>query len=141
MLALLPWLLLQLAPAPMDVIRDPVVLDFCRLLVRKAASERFQEQGAFVARTKEGTLYFVVWAPGEEKNLLRWRGRFPAGTIAIVHTHPAWQPDASKLDRRAARRAGVPVYVLTPARISRTTGEASAIVMADWMTADGAAIQ
>lgn len=134
MLPIVASLLLQIAAAqPPELIRDPVVLDFCRLLIRKATTERSREQGAFVVRTADGTLYFVVWPPSEEKDMLRWHGRFPDGTIAIVHTHPPWLPAPSKLDMRAARGARVPVYVLTVTSISKTTGDGSEVVLErDW---------
>lgn len=118
-----------------DLIHDPVVLDFCRVLARKAIAERHREQGAFVVRTG-GLLYFVAWPPSEEKEVLRWYGRFPEGTVAIVHTHPPWYPAASPIDLRAARGANIPVYVLTPYGIARTTGGASSVVMeGDWLRA------
>jgi hypothetical protein len=120
-----------------DLIHDPVVLDFSRVLARKAISERHREQGAFVVRTA-GLLYFVAWPPSEEKEVLRWYGRFPEGTVAIVHTHPPWHPAASPLDIRAARGAKIPVYVITPYGIAKTTGGASEVVLeGDWMDAVG----
>jgi proteasome lid subunit RPN8/RPN11 len=134
MLTILLSILVATASQPgTDLIRDPVVLSFCRGLVRKAMVERFREQGAFVVRTIEGTLYFVVWPPSEENDVLRWYGRFPDGTVAIVHTHPPWLQAASKIDMRAARGAGIPVYVITLSAISKTTGEPSEVVMkGDW---------
>lgn len=72
--------------------------------------------------------YFVTWPPGEEGDKLRWHRRFPKGTVAIVHTHPAWVKEPSRLDVRAARRSGIPVYVVTKTRISKTTGDVSVVV-------------
>ncbi|HEX7677088.1 MAG TPA: hypothetical protein VF713_03115 [Thermoanaerobaculia bacterium] len=116
------------AIASSELVANPIVLAFCRTLIRKAAVERYAEQGAFVVRT-QGILYFVVWPPGAEKDMLRWYGRFPDGTIAIVHTHPPWIPQASNLDLNAARGAHIPVYVLTPFRISKTAGGPSEVVI------------
>ncbi len=116
------------AIASSELVANPIVLAFCRTLIRKAAVERYSEQGAFVVRT-QGMLYFVVWPPSAEKDMLRWYGRFPDGTIAIVHTHPPWMPQASKLDLNAARRAHIPIYVLTPFKISKTAGGPSEVVM------------
>lgn len=127
-------LLLQIDAATPELMRDPAVLAFSAMLVRKARMERFGEQGAFVVRTEDGTLYFVMWPPSTDKDRLRWYGRHPEGTIAIVHTHDPWLAEASKIDMRAARSARVPVYVLTPRAISKTTGEASRVVVSgDWM--------
>ncbi len=118
-----------------ELIRNPVVLDFCRVLARKALSQRNAEQGAFVVKTGD-LLYFVAWPPGDERDMLRWYGRFPEGTVAIVHTHPAWLPEASRLDARTAHDAKIPVYVITPFRIAKTSGGATEVVMAgDWITA------
>jgi hypothetical protein len=42
----------------------------------------------------------------------------------------------SKIDMRAARGAGIPVYVLTLSAVSKTTGESSEVVMkGDWFSA------
>lgn len=121
------------SPADPELVHDPVIRGFCDMLMRKATTERFGEQGAFVVRTAEGTLYFVMWPPSGEKDHLRWYGLFPEGTVAVVHTHSPWLPNASKLDMRAARRARIPVYVLTPACITKTNGEGSEVVMeGDW---------
>jgi len=114
-------LALEAAPAP-DLVDEPAVAEFCRLLLDKATAERFHEQGAFVVRTPEGLPYFVTWPAGEDKDHLRWEGRFPEGAIAIVHTHPPWMREPSKLDVRAARRTKLPVYVITPSGIVKTTG-------------------
>jgi proteasome lid subunit RPN8/RPN11 len=138
MLTMLLWMMAATASSQpsTEIIRDPVVLSFCRSLVRKAMTERFREQGAFVVRTIEGTFYFVMWPPGDESDMLRWYGRFPDGTLAIVHTHPPWLQTASQIDMRAARSAGIPVYVITPSAISKTTGESSEVVMkGDWISA------
>ncbi|HYK00421.1 MAG TPA: hypothetical protein VE974_01605 [Thermoanaerobaculia bacterium] len=131
------WLLLEVTGAlgafPAELAHDPVVRDFCRVLLEKAESERYREQGAFVVRTEEGLLYFVTWPPSEEMDKLRWHGRFPKGTVAIVHTHPSWVKDPSRLDVRAARRARIPVYVITKSRISRTDGKEPVVVAeGDW---------
>lgn len=129
-------LLLQIdvAQPRAELMKDPAILAFSRMLVRKARTERFGEQGAFVVRTKDGTLYFVMWPPSSEKDLLRWYGRYPEGTIAIVHTHEPWLAEASKIDMRAARTTRMPVYVLTPLAIAKTTGEPSSVVMSgDWL--------
>jgi proteasome lid subunit RPN8/RPN11 len=121
---ILAALLLQI-----ELAHDPVIVDFCRVLLRKAAAERFREQGAFVVRTPEGMLYFVAWPPSAEKDILRWYGRFPDGTIAILHTHPPTQPHASELDMKAARGAGIPIYMITPRGVEKTTGGPSELVL------------
>jgi len=101
------------ASPDVSLMRDPVVAAFCASLLRKSESERHREQGAFIVRTRDGLLYFVVWPPSEERDTLRWQGRFPEGTIAIVHTHPPWIPRPSKRDVVVAQRSRVPVFVIT----------------------------
>lgn len=130
LIAIVTTLLLGGRETP-DLIDDPIVRSFCRDLAGKSVSDRTREHGAFVVRTSEGLLYFVAWPPSGEKDVLRWHGEFPKGTIAILHTHPAWQRDASELDMRTARRARIPVYVITIFNISKTTGEGSEVVL-DW---------
>jgi proteasome lid subunit RPN8/RPN11 len=126
-------LVIALAGFSADLTDDPLVRDFCRVLLEKAESERHREQGAFVVRTEEGLLYFVTWPPGDDKDHLRWQGQFPRGTVAIVHTHPSWVRNPSKPDIRAARRAQIPVYVITKSQISKTTGEEPVVVVeGDW---------
>ncbi len=134
MFALLASMVLALAGHPTmpsrELIRDPAVLTFCRVLARKAVSERYrQEEGAFVVRTAEGIIYFVAWPPSGEKERLLWYGSFPEGTVAILHTHPAWLPEPSAIDVRTARATHVPVYVITVFRISKTTGDSSGVVV------------
>jgi proteasome lid subunit RPN8/RPN11 len=136
MLAMFVMVMLPIANAAQhagqpELMHDPVIVEFSRVLLKKAASERHHEQGAFVVRTPDGMLYFVAWPPSAESDILRWHGRFPDGTVAIVHTHPPSLPEASKLDMRAARNARIPIYVITPATIAKTTGDASQVVF-EW---------
>ena len=138
MLETFAWLLLSgvlTAPhASADLMREPAVQSFCGVLAREAMADRSREHGAFVVRTDEGMLYFVAWPPSGERQILRWYGRFPKGTVAILHTHPAGSPMPSRLDAVAARGAHVPVYVLTRRMIARTTGEAAEVVIeGDWL--------
>jgi hypothetical protein len=91
------------------------------------------EEAAFVIRDAEGLISFVRWPPAGVKQQARWPGAFPAGTIAIVHTHPNRIPNPSALDERAARRKGIPIYVLTRTKITRTTGGGVEVVVdGDW---------
>jgi proteasome lid subunit RPN8/RPN11 len=127
-------LLLIAGRASAELIRDPVVLSFCRVLARNAIAERSREQGAFVVRTPEGLTYFVAWPRSDERHILRWHGRFPDGTVAILHTHEGWLPEPSKLDRKAASETGIPIYVITPSQISKTIGgESQVVMMGDWL--------
>src|SRR5688572_18930691 len=117
--------LLVLAAVP-DFTADPAARAFLWQMVADARygfSET--EEAAFVVRGADGGISFVRWPRAGVKNQARWPGAFPPGTIAIVHTHPNRIPDPSQLDERAARRKGIPIYVLTRTRITRTTGGAA----------------
>jgi hypothetical protein len=131
MLTLVASLFLQLAatPAPPpDLIEHPDVLSYCRSLVTQSEAKD-HEEGAFVVRNRDGLVYFVPWPPSRLRHMLFWRGRIPEGTIAIVHTHaPPMDGVVSKHDGATARRTGLPVYILTPRRIVKTTGDATAVV-------------
>ncbi|HEV7766628.1 MAG TPA: hypothetical protein VGQ76_16625 [Thermoanaerobaculia bacterium] len=137
MLITFAWLLMQFAQSAgvdVELVHDPAVLSFCRVLVRHANAQRDREHGAFVVRTPEGITYFVAWPPSGEKDVLRWYGRFPEGTVAVLHTHEAWDPQASKIDRRAAQASGIPIYVLTPFQITKTTGGPTrAVISGNWL--------
>lgn len=119
--------------AKADLILDPVVLDFCRLLVNEARAEREMEQAAYVVRTPAGALYFVWWPAAGERNSVEWRGPIPRGAIALVHTHPPWLPMPSRLDMATASRTRLPVYVVTPFLVLKTTGGPAEMVLAgEW---------
>jgi proteasome lid subunit RPN8/RPN11 len=127
---------LPVKAAASDLIHEPVVVSFCEILVRKAKSEREAEQAAFVVRTAGGILYFVWWPANGERNSAQWRGSFPLGTVAIVHTHPPWLPAPSNVDVTTARRTGVPVYVVTRSGISMTSGGPPVtLIEGEWIAA------
>jgi hypothetical protein len=114
--------------APADLVDDPDVLAYCRTLLAKSAADKLNEHGAFVVRTSAGRYYFVRWPPLGRNDLLIWRGRIPAGTVAIIHTHPDMRGSASKYDAMTAQRTRVPVYILTARRIVKTDGEVTTVV-------------
>jgi JAB domain-containing protein similar to deubiquitination enzymes len=94
---------------------------------------RHTEQAAFVVATGGGRLALVRWPDAGEPDTVRWYGRFPAGVMAIVHTHPNWQPLPSNIDIRTAQQAHLPVYVVTATEISKTAGGPAEIVLnGDW---------
>jgi hypothetical protein len=91
------------------------------------------EQAAFVVVNEGGRRSYVRWPQTGVEHRARWVGPFPPRTVAIVHTHPNWTPEPSILDERAAQKRGIPVYVLTRKRITKTTGGTAQVVMeGDW---------
>jgi proteasome lid subunit RPN8/RPN11 len=131
MLTMIATLFLQVAATaapPPDLIEASDVLAYCRTLLAKSASDKFNEHAAFIVRTPEARHYFVPLPSSGRDDLLLWRGRIPKGTVAIVHTHRDMRGAASKLDVMTARRLGIPVYILTARRIVKTDGQVTTVV-------------
>ena len=102
---------------------DPAVLRGFRSMmenVRYGFSE--SEEAAFVVRDADGAFSLVPWTPSGLPDRGIWAGRFPAGVVAIAHTHPNWVPMPSRIDARTARRTGLAVYVVTRFTIVKTGG-------------------
>jgi hypothetical protein len=115
-------------------IDDPAVHGVFAALLRNARYGcSSQEQAAFLIRDARGATFFLRWRGNGELNRAEWDGPLPAGTVAIIHTHPNWLPLPSNRDIRVAREASVPVYVITLTRIARTDGGAPFVVVSgDW---------
>ena len=91
------------------------------------------ESALFVVRNESGGYSFVSWPNAGEPNCARWQGAFPRGTVAIAHTHPNWLPSPSSVDATTAVRCGIPVYVITRTRVTRTDGALTQTVIAgEW---------
>jgi hypothetical protein len=89
-----------------------------------------EEAAAFVVRDGNGHLAVVAWPDADGiPDCAHWYGRFPEGVVAIVHTHPNWLPEPSTIDAQTARVTGVPVYVITAGRVSKTNGGRSQVVL------------
>jgi hypothetical protein len=91
------------------------------------------EHSAFLVSDAKGELQLVKW-PGQATSLsATYRGIIPAGTVAIVHTHPNALPNPSRGDAALARKLNLPVYVLTRTSITRTSGgRMELIAVGDW---------
>jgi len=115
-------------------VRDPVVHGVMADLLRHA---RFgmsnTEEAAFLIRNAAGATFFLHWRSDGELNQATWTGPIPAGTVAILHTHPNYFPIPSNRDIRVARAIAIPVYVITRNRITRTDGDKPVVVVTgDW---------
>lgn len=75
-----------------------------------------RERAAFLIREDDGTLTLEPW-PGGGFRHASFRGSVPPRTIAILHTHPASDPQPSSGDRREAKRVGIPILAITPAGV------------------------
>ncbi len=78
-------------------------------------------KAAFLIRDARGATFFLRWRGNGELNRAEWDRPLPAGTVAIIHTHPNWLPLPSNRDIRVARQASVPVYVITPGGLRKST--------------------
>jgi hypothetical protein len=115
-------------------LHDPAVHGVLTELLRNARYGCVNtEEAAFLIRDARGATFFVRWRANGELNRATWHGPLPAGTVAIVHTHPNWLPLPSNIDARVARETSLPVYVVTLTRISRTDGGKPMLVAkGDW---------
>lgn len=84
---------------------------------------RHTEEAAFILGNGAGGFIIVRWPASPELDSARWTGPMPGHVVAIVHTHPNWQPLPSGIDIRTAQRSHVPVYVVTRSAISKTSGD------------------
>lgn len=92
-----------------------------------------RERSAFLVRDRKGRLELVPWVFGAETMRATYRGAIPAGTVAIVHTHPNAAPYPSRGDAELARRLALPVYVLTRHSVTLTHGSRTELVArGDW---------
>jgi hypothetical protein len=95
------------------------------------------EEAAFIVRDGGGNLRAVAWPSDGEPNSGRWEGAYPAGAVAIAHTHPNWLPLPSSIDAATARQSRMPVYVITTSGISKTTGaEPVTVIAGAWESLD-----
>ena len=127
-------LIYVLAAQPDAITADAATRDYLwSLLVDARYGFAETEEAAFVVIDESGRRSYVRWPQTGVEHRAKWVGPFPPRTVAIVHTHPNWTPEPSILDERAARMRGIPVYVLTRKRITKTTGDITQVVMAgDW---------
>ncbi len=117
-----------------EVAGDPKVLPLLwQMLGDAGGGFRRTEVAAFIVRKADGQLVLVRWPEAGEPDTSRWVGRLPGGAVAIVHTHPNWEPLPSRIDIRTAQRSHLPVYVVTRTEISKTFGGSPLIVLnGDW---------
>jgi hypothetical protein len=93
-----------------------------------------REHSAFLVARANGDLQLVRWAGEATSMSATYRGAIPAGTVAIVHTHPKSLPNPSYGDVALARKLNLPVYVLTRTSITRTSGGKTTelVAVGDW---------
>jgi hypothetical protein len=72
------------------------------------------ERAAFLRIGERGLFTCDVWPAKLQFHAATWTGRIPAGTAAIIHSHPRTLPNPSVNDILEAHRLGIPVIVVTP---------------------------
>lgn len=77
------------------------------------------EAAAFLVRDGD-VLECRMWPREVHYHSHVWRGRVPDNTVAIVHSHPADQPEPSANDTDIARSLQIPLFVVTPRGVTRT---------------------
>ena len=133
-LIMLVALLGSVEPLAADASREAQTLALSWDLLRGAGyGQSTKEHSAFLVAGEGGELELVKWPYEATSMRASYRGAIPAGTVAIVHTHPNILPNPSLGDAALARKLNLPVYVLTRSSITRTDGrEIQLVVAGDW---------
>jgi hypothetical protein len=93
---------------------DPLVLGLMQDLAGRGAQKiNDLEVAAFIVRESSGAFSCLLWPHSANIRSERYRGRIPAGTVAVAHTHPLYAPQPSGGDVAESKRIGLPIYVLT----------------------------
>lgn len=118
----------------LDLATDPRTMTLSWELLEKARYGRdTKEHAAFLMRDAGGELRLAEWPWGAESTRATYHGEVPAGTVAIVHTHPGHLPNPSPGDAALSRRLSLPVYVLTRGSVTRTDGaRMETVAVGDW---------
>lgn len=137
-------LALVLATGCGDLCRPEAIAHYEQLFADAGYGRMPNERAGFLIREADGTLTFAPWSESDFARA-RFDGRIPAGTIALVHTHPTkMSPKPSARDIGEAKRLGLPVLVVASRAITvarpdgsveeitaaRTPDRASGIVLA-----------
>lgn len=110
---------------------------FAHLVKRQFFGHRRTEAAAFIILDEEGELQCRMWPATNGYRAQRFRGRIPAGAVAIVHTHPRGSsPLPSVEDREQALRSRLPIFVATPRNVTvaRNDGTIESVFQSEpWM--------
>lgn len=123
-------LALLLFAASLELVSPQALLWYDVLLAESGYGQREYERAAFLIRETDGTLTLEPW-PHSGFRHVTFRGKVPARTIAILHTHPAGEPQPSVRDRAEARRLGIAVVVITPGSViaAEPSGERTRVLV------------
>ena len=103
-----------------ELCSDEAVRHYAMLNAVAGLTRRDLERAAFLVHDDKGRLRAIAWLAGETTEA-SYKGRIPARSIAIVHTHPIAAPQPSRRDIAEAQRIQLPIVVITPDRITVAT--------------------
>ena len=118
MLALLLAVMGSLTPIRQMPADPHVLVLFSDVLTRGLVWDDYAESAAFIVRENDGSYRCLMWPQTNQFQKQTFNGGMPAGTVAIVHTHPQNAPLPSQGDIEVAQRLHVPNYVLTRTNIT-----------------------
>lgn len=75
------------------------------------------ERAAFLVVGPLGEYESVVWPRTHERRAATWRGPVPAGTIAVLHTHPMTMPEPSRNDVAHAIQTRLSFVIVSRSRV------------------------
>jgi len=118
---------------------DPVVRSLFADLLRLGGYGYVNtERAAFLIREANGDYRCALWTMTGRWKRERFSGVVPAGTVAVVHTHPNRTPLGSPSDRRTSLVLKVPVFILTRENVYVITGDGANVALVQarvWATA------
>jgi hypothetical protein len=118
----------QVAPATGEFLNDTEIRGFFANILQQGGFGRWKtERAAFIVRDEKNHYRCVAWPTDGHLYRQQFRGAMPAGTVAIIHTHPMELPEGSQGDKETAARLSIPIFVLTPLNIELITERGVAV--------------
>jgi hypothetical protein len=118
----------QVVPTTGEFFNDTLIRGFFADILQQGGFGRWKtERAAFIVRDERNRYRCVAWPSDGHLYRQQFRGAMPAGTVAIIHTHPKELPEASQGDKETAVRLSVPIFVLTPLNIELITDRGVAV--------------
>ncbi|HVR43832.1 MAG TPA: hypothetical protein VMS56_10365 [Thermoanaerobaculia bacterium] len=110
---------LRATPPELETLLDDpqVVALFRDLFLLSGAGTTDFERAAFLVRDG-GRWSCLLWPMKMRFRSEEFAGVVPAGTVAIIHTHPNGIVHASKQDRESARATRLPLFTITQGSIT-----------------------
>ncbi len=112
---------------------------FSHLVRRSYSGFATSESAAFLVLKADHSIQCIDWPSSNAFKQARWSGPFPAGVVALAHTHPLSSPYPSPDDIAQAQRIVMPIFVLTPNMINviHADGRVETLTYRTWTVAAG----